>query len=105
MPHNNLRIADDAAEFLESKGLQRAPGLITALQPYVRALRDGLTAPELVPDGRHAQEIGALWDFVKAECVAAHQSKPKRPVAERAAVDNAQQLFIVDMQFCQRLPD
>jgi chromosome partitioning protein len=84
VPHNNLRIADDAADFLELKGLQRAPGVITALQPYVRALRDGLTAPELVPDGRHAQEIGALWEFVKAECADAHRSKPKRDPAQQA---------------------
>ena len=40
---------------------------VTLLQPYVRALRDGLTAPELVVDGRHAQEIGALWDWLKVE--------------------------------------
>lgn len=82
VPHNNLRIADDAAEFLESKGLPRAPGVITSLQPYVRALRDGLTAPELVPDGRHAQEIGALWDFIKQECADAHRAKPKRVATE-----------------------
>ena len=76
VPHNNLRIADDAEAFLEAKGLPRAPALITALQPYVRALRDGLTAPELVPDGRHAGEIGALWEFVKAECALAARERP-----------------------------
>jgi chromosome partitioning protein len=94
VPHNNLRIADDAAEFLEAKGLARAPGLITALQPYVRALRDGLTAPELVPDGRHAQEIGGLWDFVKIECQASRKQRPDAPTrkpgpAPRAALDSA----------------
>lgn len=75
VPHTNLRIAEDAAQFLESKGLARSPAIITSLQPYVRALRDGLTAPELVPDGRHAQEIGALWAFVSAELTAAAGQK------------------------------
>lgn len=79
VPHNNLRIADDAAAFLESKGLSRAPCIITSLQPYVRALRDGLTAPELVPDGRHEQEIGALWAFVKSECTRVHRARPPVP--------------------------
>lgn len=83
VPHNNLRIADDAAEFLESKGLKRAPVNITALQPYVRALRDGLTAPELVPDGRHAQEIGALWRFVKG--AVQHIERKPPPKVERVA--------------------
>jgi chromosome partitioning protein len=76
VPHNNLRIADDAAAFLESKGLSPVPGVVTALQPYMRALRDGLTAPELVPEGRHAQEIGSLWAFLKAECAKAHRERP-----------------------------
>lgn len=85
VPHNNMRIADDAAAFLESKGLLRAPCVITALQPYVRALRDGLTAPELVPDGRHAQEIGALWAFVKQECARVHKTKPVRRATQQEA--------------------
>jgi len=67
VPHNSQQIAGDAAAFLEGKGIRQAPLTITLLQPYVRALRDGLTAPELVPDGRHAQEIGALWSWLQAE--------------------------------------
>lgn len=67
VPHNSQQIATDAAAFLESKGIHQAPVTVTLLQPYVRALRDGLTAPELVPDGRHAQEIGALWNWLKGE--------------------------------------
>lgn len=82
VPHNNMRIADDAAEFLKSKGMAPTPALITSLQPYVRALRDGLTAPELVPDGRHAQEIGALWAFVKEECAKARRARPATPAFE-----------------------
>ena len=84
VPHNNMRIADDAAAFLESKGLPRAPAIVTALQPYVRALRDGLTAPELVPEGRHAQEIGALWEFVKAQCAEAGRERPAIVAQEKS---------------------
>jgi chromosome partitioning protein len=87
VPHNNLRLADDASSYLESKGLNRAPCLITYLQPYVRALRDGLTAPELVPDGRHAHEIGTLWTFLRAECERAHKQreKPQKRAVEPSA--------------------
>lgn len=70
VPHNSPQIAGDAASFLEGKGIRQAPITVTLLQPYVRALRDGLTAPELVPDGRHAQEIGALWAWLQAELAA-----------------------------------
>jgi chromosome partitioning protein len=70
VPHNSPQIAGDAAAFLEGKGIRQAPVTITLLQPYVRALRDGLTAPELVPDGRHAQEIGALWSWLEGEFAA-----------------------------------
>jgi chromosome partitioning protein len=70
VPHNSPQIAGDAAAFLEGKGIRQAPVTITLLQPYVRALRDGLTAPELVPDGRHAQEIGALWSWLGGEFAA-----------------------------------
>jgi chromosome partitioning protein len=83
VPHNTLRIADDAIAFLESKGLPSAPVIITALQPYMRALRNGLTAPELAPDGRHALEIGTMWSFVKDQCAAVRTDRrasvPARP--------------------------
>ncbi len=71
VPHNSPQIAGDAAAFLEGKGIRQAPVTVTLLQPYVRALRDGLTAPELLPDGRHAQEIGALWAWLSDELAAA----------------------------------
>lgn len=70
VPHNSSQIAGDAAAFLESKGIRQAPVTVTLLQPYVRALRDGLTAPELLPDGRHAQEIGGLWTWLQCELAA-----------------------------------
>lgn len=88
VPHNNMRLADDVAEFLEGKGLKRAPATITYLQPYVRALRDGLTAPELVPDGRHAQEIGGLWAFIADQLKAApRRGRPARKPAPAATAE------------------
>jgi chromosome partitioning protein len=86
VPHTSPRIADDAIAFLESKGIAGAPGVITALQPYMRALSKGLTAPELDPEGRHAQEIAALWAFAKEEARRAHAARPPRSVrADRPA--------------------
>lgn len=81
VPHNSPQIAGDAAAFLEGKGIRQAPVTITLLQPYVRALRDGLTAPELMPDGRHAQEIGALWSWLQKEMAAV---PPKIRIAPEA---------------------
>lgn len=92
VPHNSPRIADDAISFLESKGIARAPGVITALQPYMRSLSKGLTAPELDPEGRHAQEIATLWAFAKDEARRAHSARPPRsmradtPVASDTAI-------------------
>jgi len=87
VPHNNLRLASDATSYLEAKGIAPAPAIVTLLQPYVRALRNGLTAPELVPDGRHATEIGELWDFVSAQCAMARAARPavRKPAPEEEA--------------------
>lgn len=67
VPHNSPGIGADASDFLEVKGIKRPPLTITLLQPYVRCLRDGLTAPELVRDGRHAIEIGELWRWTHVQ--------------------------------------
>lgn len=65
--HNSPQTADDACAYLTSKGIQGAPLTITALQAYMRALRDGLTAPELAEDSRPAAEIATLWGWLSAE--------------------------------------
>ncbi len=65
--HNSQQSGADASAFLEAKGVKKAPLSITLLQPYVRALRDGLTAPEILPDGRQADEIGDLWRWTSAQ--------------------------------------
>lgn len=84
VPHNSQAAGVDASDYIESKGIKRGPLSITMLQPYVRCLRDGLTAPELVPDGRHAAEIGDLWRWTKAQLDVARlqrqrtKAKPKQ---------------------------
>lgn len=79
-PHNSPGMATDAAAFLSSKDIAPAPVSITLLQPYVRALRDGLTAPEIAPEGRTAEEIGALWTWLEQ----ALRDAPARILAEAA---------------------
>ncbi|MFZ4602983.1 MAG: AAA family ATPase [Caulobacterales bacterium] len=78
VPHNSQAIGQDAAAFLEGKGIAPAPLTITLLQPYVRALRDGLTAPEIAPESRTADEIGALWTWLADALLTA----PTRVVSE-----------------------
>lgn len=83
VPHNSQAIGQDAAAFLEGKGIAPAPLAITLLQPYVRALRDGLTAPEIAPESRTADEINTLWTWLKQALDAAparHVDVPAAPV-------------------------
>lgn len=89
LPHNSARIADDAAAFLTGKGMRMAPIHITLLQPYTRAFSNGMTAPELAPEGRHATEIGQLWAFVKDELAQASERTP-------VSVTPAEPVFVPD---------
>jgi chromosome partitioning protein len=79
VPHNALMTGADASDFLEAKGIKKAPLHVTLLQPYVRALRDGLTAPEIVMDGRHAGEIGDLWRWTNAQLGIAQALRKRTP--------------------------
>lgn len=81
VPHNSQAVGADASDFLELKGIKRGPLAITMLQPYVRCLRDGLTAPELHPGGRHAAEIGDLWRWTKAQLDIARLQRQRTPAA------------------------
>ncbi len=84
VPHNSQAVGADASDYIESKGIKRGPLAITLLQPYVRCLRDGLTAPELVPDGRHASEVGDLWRWTKAQLdIARLQRQRAKPQTKR----------------------
>lgn len=84
VPHNSQATGVDASDFLEAKGVKKGPLTITLLQPYVRALRDGLTAPEMLPDGRHASEIGDLWRWTSAQLDVARLQRPPRPAKKVA---------------------
>lgn len=78
VPHNSQVTGIDASDFLEAKGIKKGPLTITLLQDYVRALRDGLTAPETLPDGRHAAEIGDLYRWTSAQLDIARMQRPQR---------------------------
>lgn len=79
-PHNSPGMAADASAYLAAKDIAPAPVSITLLQPYVRALRDGLTAPEIAPDARSADEVATLWAWL-TEALAKAPTKPKAAVA------------------------
>ncbi len=85
VPHNSQQAGIDASDFIEAKGIKRAPLFITLLQPYVRALRDGLTAPEILPDGRQAAEIGDLWRWTSAQLDVARLQRPRRKPKAKTA--------------------
>ncbi|MGE0531949.1 MAG: AAA family ATPase [Hyphomonadaceae bacterium] len=78
VPHNSQATGVDASDFLEAKGIKKGPLTITLLQDYVRALRDGLTAPETHPEGRHASEIGDLFRWTSAQLDIARMQRRRR---------------------------
>lgn len=90
--HNSPQTAQDAASFLAGKGMEGAPLCITALQPYVRAMRDGLTAPEIAEESRPALEIGTLWGWLSLELENARKRRVKEP-AHAAVFDPFASLF------------
>lgn len=88
-PHNSPGMAADASAFLSSKSIAPAPVTMTLLQPYVRALRDGLTAPEIAPETRSAEEVAALWSWLEK----ALKEAPSRVVPEAAPVEQPKTLL------------
>lgn len=84
--HNSQQSGADASAFLEAKGVKKAPLSITLLQPYVRALRDGLTAPEILPEGRQAEEIGDLWRWTSAQLDVARLQRTRADEPEAPSV-------------------
>jgi chromosome partitioning protein len=79
LPHNSQTIGLDASDFLETKGIKRGPLPITTLQPFVRCMRDGLTAQEVTPDGRAANEIGDLWRWTHVQLDVARMLRERAP--------------------------
>lgn len=83
VPHNSQGVGVDASDYLEVKGIKRGPLPITLLAPYSRCLRDGLTAQELLPGGRHDGEISDLWRWLKAQLDVARMQRERRPKKQK----------------------
>lgn len=88
--HHSPQSAEDAASYLRSRGIAGAPLVITNLQAYVRALRDGLTAQELDPQSRAAGEIATLWAWLRDQAaVSSPRDDAREEVDVTAAVDRS----------------
>lgn len=56
-----------AREVFATMGIPMVEAVIHRFKVHREASRDGVTATELEPDSKAAQEIGALWSWVSAE--------------------------------------
>jgi len=56
-----------AREIFEKLNLAMAPAVIHRFKVHRDASREGLSAQEMEPESKAAQEIGALWEWVSAE--------------------------------------
>jgi chromosome partitioning protein len=52
---------------MEVVGIPMAPVVLHRLKEHRDANQKGLTAQELAPDSRAAQEVAALWTWICAE--------------------------------------
>jgi chromosome partitioning protein len=67
LPPRASHILSDAREAVAVHGLSVAPVTIQQRAAYGHALTAGQTAPEYEPDGKAAEEIGALRAWLFAE--------------------------------------
>lgn len=64
----NSRAEEEIAREIFGKlGLDVVPAVIHRFKVHRDASREGLSAPEMEPDSKAAQEVTALWDWVSAE--------------------------------------
>ncbi|MCZ7656309.1 MAG: hypothetical protein M5R42_21770 [Rhodocyclaceae bacterium] len=56
-----------AREIFEKLNLAMAPAVIHRFKVHRDASREGLSAQEMEPESKAAQEISALWEWVSAE--------------------------------------
>lgn len=82
-------LANEAREAVEREGLHVAPVALVDRQDYNTALMNGLTAPEVKPKGKHADEIAALWDWLQIQLKVAGAQQHKRNLAPREATAEA----------------
>ena len=59
-------LVDQARAALADQGAEVAPVTIGQRVAHVHAFAAGLTAAELEPDGKAAQEVAALYDWMEA---------------------------------------
>lgn len=69
-----------AREVFATIGIPMAEAILHRFKVHRDASREGVTAAELEPDSKAAQEIGALWEWVRAEL----QLGTSAPVHKRA---------------------
>jgi len=62
---NAPRLHDDAAQIVKSYGLDVAPQIIAERADYRAGMGAGMTAHEIDPSGKAAQEIAALWKWAR----------------------------------------
>jgi chromosome partitioning protein len=66
-----VRLTGEAAIMLSQHGTV-APQMIADRTDYAAAKIDGLSAPEVDPEGKAAAEIAALWSYVASRMESAH---------------------------------
>jgi chromosome partitioning protein len=81
-PQRAIHLYREAAEIVAGFGLSVAPVVMSERAAYHHATGAGKTAPEIEPDGRAADEVAALWAWVRQR---ANVSTRQRANKEAAA--------------------
>lgn len=81
-PQRAIHLYREAAEIVAGFGLSVAPVVMSERAAYHHATGAGRTAPEIEPDGRAAEEVAALWAWVRQR---ANVSTRQRANKEAAA--------------------
>jgi len=64
---NSRSEAEIAREIFAKLNLPMVPAILHRLKVHRDASREGLSAQEMEPDSKAAQEIQEIWDWVRAE--------------------------------------
>ena len=81
-PQRAPNLYREAAELVTSFGLKVAPAALSERAAYHHAAGEGKTAPEIDTEGRAADEVAALWEWV---CKHAGMQTRKRANTKRKA--------------------
>lgn len=63
-PPQGTSVYKDVAEIVGRFGLQVAPARLAERAAFRHAVRDGKSVQELEPDGKAAEEVATLWDWI-----------------------------------------